>query len=960
VLRAYCKYLRQIGFTFSQTYIEETLSANPHIAKQLIDLFKLRFNPETHAKSEASIAELEQSIQENLEQVVNLDQDRILRRYLDVIHATLRTNYFQRDAQGNRKTYMSFKFLSNKIPDMPLPLPMFEIFVYSPSFEGVHLRASKVARGGLRWSDRREDFRTEILGLMKAQQVKNAVIVPSGAKGGFVPKCLPLDGDREHTMNEVVRCYTNFIRGLLDITDNMKAGEIYSPANTVCYDDYDPYLVVAADKGTATFSDIANDIAHEYDFWLGDAFASGGSAGYDHKKMGITARGAWVSVMRHFRELGVNTQDSDFTVVGVGDMAGDVFGNGMLLSKHIKLVAAFNHLHIFIDPDPDAEKSFDERSRLFNMTRSTWDDYDKELISEGGGVFRRSAKSIQLTPQVKKLLKVEHDRLEPNQLIHAILKAPVDLLWNGGIGTFVKASTEQHSEVGDRTNDTIRVNANELNCKVIGEGGNLGVTQLARVEMALLGGAVYTDFIDNSAGVNCSDQEVNIKILLNDIVSNGDLTEKQRNKLLVDMTDDVAEIVLLNNYRQTQAVSLTASQAAVEMDQYARYLTDLEQRDLLDRDLEFLPDDKGIIERKAQNKGLTAPEISVLLAYAKNITREEIINSDLLEDTYLVRLLKEAFPQQLVKEFSKPLLNHSLRNEIIATELSNKIVNDMGIMFVNRLQEETGAMISSIGRAYMVIQEVFDMPNLWKEIEALDYKVTSDTQYKMMLRITRLIRRATRWFLCHYRGKIDITAAIEQFKSGVHEFSMLYPSLLIGGEKDNYDTITQVFVSSGVPAELASKVAGTSTMLASLDVIHAAHEHGFAVKDVASVYFELGDRLQLSWFRDQLSSYPVENHWETLARSAYRDDLDYQHRQLAVGVIRNQKEFVGVKAKIEGWMEKYESLLTRWNTMLDNLRSSTTLEMVMFSVALRELLDLTQTCIEPASVEETTQTTVNR
>ncbi len=618
VLRGYIKYLRQTGFNFSQEYIEQALTNHAEISKNLIELFKLRFSPEYSTDQRPDTKDLITEIEAELESVTSLDEDRILRRLLEIILATLRTNYFQKTTEGQSKSYISFKFDPAAISDLPLPRPMFEIFVYSPRVEGVHLRGGKVARGGIRWSDRREDFRTEVLGLMKAQQVKNSVIVPVGAKGGFFPKQLPTAGDRDATMQEVIFCYSTFIRGLLDVTDNIIDGKIIPPQNVVRYDEDDSYLVVAADKGTATFSDIANGISKEYQFWLDDAFASGGSAGYDHKKMGITARGAWESVKRHFRELHLDPEN-DFTVIGIGDMAGDVFGNGMLMSKHIKLIGAFNHQHIFLDPNPDAEKSYEERKRLFDLPRSAWSDYDSKLISTGGGVFNRSAKSIKLSPEIKQALNVKEDNMVPNDLIRAMLKAPIDLLWNGGIGTFVKATFETHADAGDRTNDAIRIDGNELNARMVGEGGNLGFTQQGRVEYSLNGGIMYTDFIDNSAGVDCSDHEVNIKILLNKMVSDGEMTLEERDKLLVTMTDEVARLVLQDNYEQTQILSLEASVAATTTDMFRRYMNDLEKLGRLNRKLEFLPNEKTLLERKTNQQGLTRPEIAVLLPIVKCI-----------------------------------------------------------------------------------------------------------------------------------------------------------------------------------------------------------------------------------------------------------------------------------------------------------------------------------------------------
>ncbi len=593
VLRAYCKYLRQAGTTFSQNYMEDALFANPHIARLLVELFEARLDPSRQARAEAETERLRGEIEEALDEVVSLDEDRILRNFLNVTLATVRTNYYQRTPEGEPKPYLSFKFDPSEILVLPLPRPKFEIFVYSPRMEGVHLRGGRVARGGIRWSDRREDFRTEVLGLMKAQMVKNAVIVPVGAKGGFVVKRPPTQGGREALQDEVIGCYKTLIRGMLDLTDNLAGDRVVPPEDVVRYDEDDPYLVVAADKGTATFSDIANSISADYGFWLGDAFASGGAHGYDHKEMGITAKGAWESVKRHFRELGMDIQNEDFTVAGIGDMSGDVFGNGMLLSRHIKLVGAFNHLHIFLDPDPDPETSFQERERLFKLPRSSWSDYDESLISEGGGVFSRTAKSIPLSPEVREMLGVEEETLTPNEVIRALLKAKVDLLFNGGIGTYVKSSEETNADVGDRTNDAVRVDGGELECRVVGEGGNLGFTQRGRVEYALGGGRIYMDAIDNSAGVDCSDHEVNIKILLDSVVEDGDMTEKQRNELLVEMTEEVGRLVLRDNYEQTRAISNALALAHPMIDVHIRYIRALEEAGSLNRELEFLPSDEA-------------------------------------------------------------------------------------------------------------------------------------------------------------------------------------------------------------------------------------------------------------------------------------------------------------------------------------------------------------------------------
>ncbi|RMD62083.1 MAG: NAD-glutamate dehydrogenase, partial [Alphaproteobacteria bacterium] len=684
ILRAYCKYLRQAAIPFSQAYMEQTLARNPHIARRLVDLFLALFgadalNADAQAR-EAAAKKIVAAIEEALEAVSNLDEDRIIRRFLNAIQSTVRTNFAQRAPDGGSKAYLAIKFDSRNLEELPLPKPFREIFVYSPRVEGVHLRFGMVARGGLRWSDRREDFRTEILGLAKAQQVKNAVIVPVGSKGGFVVKRPPAPAaGRDALLEEGIACYKTFISGLLDLTDNLKDGKVVPPPRTVRRDGDDPYLVVAADKGTATFSDIANEVSAAYGFWLDDAFASGGSAGYDHKKMGITARGAWEGVKRHFREIGKDIQNETFTVIGVGDMSGDVFGNGMLLSRRIKLVGAFNHLHIFVDPDPDPETSWAERKRLFDLPRSAWSDYDAKLISKGGGVFDRKAKSIKPTPEMKKLFGITEDRLTPNELIRAMLKADVELLWFGGIGTYVKAGHESHLDAGDRSNDAVRVNAGELRCKVIGEGANLGMTQRARIEYALAGGRLNTDFIDNSAGVDCSDHEVNIKILLGAVEAAGDMTRKQRNKLLVDMTDEVAALVLRDNYLQTQSLSVSSALGAHILDRLARYMRVLEKSGRLDRAIEFLPDDETIAERQAMGIGLTRPELAVLLAYAKITLYDELLSSDLPDDPDTEHELLSYFPTPLQERFADWIAQHRLRREIIATVMTNDIVNRVGI-----------------------------------------------------------------------------------------------------------------------------------------------------------------------------------------------------------------------------------------------------------------------------------------
>ncbi len=942
VLRAYTKYLRQIGFTFSQNYIEETLAKYPDIARKIIDFFNQRFNPALFsARTEAIVEEILQSLRSALNNVANLDDDRILRRLVEAMKATLRTNNFQKDKAGDNKAWLSFKLNSNQISDMPLPRPLFEIFVYSPRVEGIHLRAGKVARGGIRWSDRREDFRTEVLGLMKAQQVKNAVIIPSGAKGGFVVKNLPVDGTREAIMEEVINCYQTFIRGLLDITDNIQNGDLISPPNTVRYDENDPYLVVAADKGTATFSDIANAISSEYNFWLGDAFASGGSAGYDHKKMAITARGAWESVKRHLRTLNIDPEKQDFTVIGIGDMAGDVFGNGMLRSRHLKLIGAFNHMHIFLDPNPDTEKSFIERERLFNLPRSTWDDYKAELISQGGGIYKRSAKSIPVSAPIKQLLGITDDALEPNQLIKAMLKAEVDLLWNGGIGTYVKASSETHGNVGDRSNDALRVNGNELRCQSVGEGGNLGFTQLGRIEYALKGGLIYTDFIDNSAGVDCSDHEVNIKILLNDVITAGDMTIKQRNQLLAEMTDEIAELVLEDNYQQTRVISLAASQAIYDFELYHRYLDALDKSGKLDRELEYLPDDKILLERKLAGKGLTSPEIAILLAYTKMIIKAELLNSDAPEDAYLSNIIKTEFPKPLREKYRSQMTNHKLRREIIATQWSSRMVNDMGITFVHRMQTETGgSSIPAILRAYVIARDVFGITELIQLIEALNYQIASEICYTMMAQVARLARRAARWFLRSRRDHLsDITGAIECFKEGIQMFNGQLSDLLVGDVREQWEHTLQQFQAVGVQADTAARLASIGVQYTLLDVIEAATENNLPIDKFAAVYFALGEKLELAWLRERMTTLPTTTYWDFLARASLRDDLDAQQRNITIAVLQSSAK-QDTTTQLEGWLSKHESFLTRWHQLLAELRNAPALEFIMFSVVIRELVEL--------------------
>jgi len=942
VLRAYARYAKQAAFTFSQAYIEQALATHPQVATDLVALFVARFDPQAEGDRAERQAQVEQRIGAALDEVANLDEDRILRHYLALVQATLRTNFFQRTPDGQHKPVLAFKFDPSKVPGLPEPRPMFEIFVSSPRLEGVHLRFGRVARGGLRWSDRMEDYRTEVLGLVKAQQVKNVVIVPVGSKGGFVLKRAPPAGDREALMKEGVACYQAYLRGLLDVTDNLVAGKVVPPKDVVRHDADDPYLVVAADKGTATFSDTANAIAAEFGFWLGDAFASGGSVGYDHKKMAITARGAWESVKRHFRSFGHDTQTQDFTVVGVGDMSGDVFGNGMLLSRHIRLVASFDHRHIFIDPNPDAAATFAERERLFALPRSSWADYDAVKISAGGGVFTRSAKSIPLSPEARSALGIEADvaQMTPAELMHAILRAPADLFYNGGIGTYVKASTETHAQCGDRANDAIRVDGSALRCKVVAEGGNLGCTQLGRIEYALKGGLINTDAIDNSAGVDCSDHEVNIKILLNAVVADGELTLKQRDKLLAEMTDDVAALVLRDNTFQNQVLAVTRSRGAALLDEQGRTMRHLAASGRLNRKLEFLPDDATLAARAQAGVGLTAPELAVLLAYHKMALYDAVLDSDVPEDGYIATSLQRYFPARLHPQFPAALQAHALKREIIATHVVNSMVNRVGPTFVHRLHEETGAAVPDIVRAYLATREIFGLVPLWLANEALDHQVTESTQNAIVLASVRLIERGTVWLLQHPDALRDLDATIRRFGPGVAAVGEGLAAWLAPNERAALDATVAQWTTLGVPADLAQRVAHLEAQVAGLDIVEVAAESGADVPTVAGVYFGVGGRLDLGWMSQQITGLPALSHWQALARVAMRNDLSSLARELARSVLAAGTEGSDAASRIAAWEARRASQIARCHQVLADVKPAAAVDMPMLSVLLRELRSL--------------------
>ncbi|MCX5199664.1 NAD-glutamate dehydrogenase [Streptomyces sp. NBC_00249] len=948
VLRAYAKYLRQAVSPFSQDYMEDTLRNNVHTTRLLVSLFEAKMSPVRQAAGTELVDAMLEELDGALDQVASLDEDRILRAFLTLIKATLRTNFFQKNAAGEDHAYVSMKFDPQAIPDLPAPRPAFEIWVYSPRVEGVHLRFGKVARGGLRWSDRREDFRTEILGLVKAQMVKNTVIVPVGAKGGFVAKNLPDPSvDRDAWLAEGIASYKIFISALLDITDNMVAGEVVPPKGVVRHDEDDTYLVVAADKGTATFSDIANGVAESYGFWLGDAFASGGSAGYDHKGMGITARGAWESVKRHFRELGHDTQTQDFTVVGVGDMSGDVFGNGMLLSEHIRLVAAFDHRHIFIDPNPDSATSYAERRRLFDLPRSSWADYDTALLSAGGGIHPRSAKAIPVNAQVREALGIEPGvtKMTPAELMQAVLQAPVDLLWNGGIGTYVKATAETHADVGDKANDAIRVDGSEVRARVIGEGGNLGLTQLGRIEFARSGaggegGKINTDAIDNSAGVDTSDHEVNIKILLNAVVADGDMTVKQRNKLLAEMTDEVGSLVLRNNYAQNTALANGSAQAPSLLHAQQRFMRRLGRDGLLDRQLEFLPNDRQIRELLNNGKGLTQPELAVLFAYTKITVADELIATELPDDPYLRRLLHAYFPGALREKFPEQIEAHALRREITTTLLVNDTVNTGGSTFLHRLREETGASLEEIVRAQLAAREIFGLAEVWDAVEALDNKVAADVQTRVRLHSRRLVERGTRWLLNNRPQPLQITETIELFGARVAQVWSEVPKLVRGADLEWYQSVMDELIGEGLPEELAAKVAGFSSAFPTLDIVAIADRTGLDPLAVAEVYYDLADRLDITQLMDRIIELPRADRWQSMARASIREDLFAAHAALTADVLAVGNGESSPEERFKSWEDRNAAIIGRARTTLDEIRGSDDFDLANLSVAMRTMRSL--------------------
>jgi glutamate dehydrogenase len=940
LIRCYAKYILQLGIAFSQNSMEEVLVDYSDIACLLVRQFEAQFDPTlSRKKREEELKQLKGTVARKISQARNLDEDRILSAFSGAVSATLRTNYFQRDDDGGYRPCISIKLDPSRIPEAPLPKPKYEIFVFSPRVEGVHLRGGDIARGGIRWSDRREDFRTEVLGLMKAQVVKNTVIVPTGAKGGFFPKQLP-DEDRDAIMAEGIACYRIFIGGLLDITDNVVGDKVVPPKNVVRRDGDDPYLVVAADKGTATFSDIANGMSADYGFWLDDAFASGGSAGYDHKKMGITARGAWEAVKRHFREQGVDTQADPFTVVGIGDMSGDVFGNGMLLSKKIRLVAAFNHMHIFLDPDPDIAASYRERQRVFRLGRSSWTDYREELISKGGGVFSRQAKQIRLSVEARRMLGTEETSMQPLDLIRAILRMEVDLLWNGGIGTYVKASSESHAEVGDRSNDNVRVNANELRCKVVGEGGNLGLTQRARVEYSLNGGFINTDFIDNSAGVDSSDREVNIKILLGAAELEGRLTRPRRDKLLVEMTDDVAKFVLRNNYLQTQSISMMEARARERLAEHGRLITNLEKTGLLDRDLEFLPDEVEIDERRERNQGLTRPELSVILSYAKIDLYNGLESSDEGLEDFLTTDPQRYFPPLLRRRFGELIASHRLSRQILATLIANNIVNRMGPAFVKRVQVDTGANVVTIARAYVVAREICQASEIWHAIEGLDNVISARLQQGMMFEIGRILRHACYWLIERYGDDLDIVEAVEQLKKPMATLYGRALKIVIGPAKERQKQAARDHVAQGVPDKLARRMSSLLLTRGGLDISDLSNRYRKDIMATGRMYAEMSDRLGIVWMNRCVESLEVEGRWQALARSNLRDDFYRIRRDFAVTLLSGRSR-KSPEEVFRHWINKNSTAVRQFDSILSEMQLRQDIDFATLSVAAQELRKLT-------------------
>lgn len=928
------EYLEQTKIAYSREYLRQVLNKHFKIAKQLVDLFHAMFDlKSTIEQRKQKVLEVKDGLEKSLSLIHDNVEDQIIRKFINLVSNILRTNYFVKDGDSNFKDYISFKIDSAKIMDMPLPYPYKEIFVYSANFEAIHLRGGKAARGGLRWSDRSEDYRTEVLGLMKTQIVKNAVIVPTGAKGGFVLK--NTDGlGREELSSKAIECYKNFLRGMLDITDNIVDAKVRHPKNVVRYDENDTYLVVAADKGTATFSDFANQISEEYNFWLGDAFASGGSKGYDHKKMGITAKGAWISVTRHFYEMGININNTEFSVIGIGDMSGDVFGNGMLLSNNIRLVAAFNHMHIFIDPNPDSKKSFTERKRLFDLPRSTWEDYNPEILSKGAQIYSRKDKSLLLTPEIKELLNLNVDSINPNDLIKALLTAEVDLLWNGGIGTYIKASFETNEQVGDKTNDNLRCNGEDLRCKIIGEGGNLGLTQHGRIEYAKIGGKINTDAIDNSAGVDCSDHEVNIKIVLKQAISSGLITEKERVELLESMTEDVMDLVLKDNRTQTRALVITDHQGYEILAEEEEFIDLLEEQGILDRKLECLPSKQKFIELHAAKQYLTRPELSVVLSYSKNAIYNELIETNIPDDEYFCNDLLLYFPEAMRNKFADIIKSHPLRREIVATAITNSMVNRIYTFYLHRTVASTGHKFCDIARAYTITRDIFGLRTLWKEMSILDGVVPIKDQVKLYIVIKKFMVRSTSWLLRNHQRKLDITSVIEEYKIKIDELIDNIDDYLSGSLRISYEKDLKDFINLNVPEDMARRIALLGPLSSAYNIVDVSNKYKTSIKQVSEIYFELGQRFSIYWLRECANNIVSDSSWQKLALRGFKDELYDIHRKITASAIEYTERH---EDGLDRWYHQNDKHIKLFDRFILEVKGQASIEYSMIDLSLKKM-----------------------
>ncbi|NDB82011.1 MAG: hypothetical protein EB127_04615 [Alphaproteobacteria bacterium] len=930
LIRTLAAYAHQVSILYDHFYINKTLVTYSVFAKKIVELFYLKFSP--IAQDEEKYKSLHESLSQDLMNVSSSSEDKVLRAIFGSIDAAVRTNFFQLSDTGDFKSYISIKFDSSKVPDMPRPVPYAEIFVYARDFEGVHLRGGKVARGGIRWSDRGEDYRTEVLGLMKAQMTKNTVIVPVGSKGGFCVRISSEGLTKSEYMSKVIESYQNFLRGLLDITDNIIDGNIHHPKNTILHDTEDPYLVVAADKGTATFSDYANQVSAEYNFWLSDAFASGGSRGYDHKKIGITAKGGWISVQRHFKEMCIDPQKNEITVVGIGDMSGDVFGNAMILSSKIKLVAAFNHIHIFIDPNPDASKSFLERKRLFEMPGSKWSDYNKDIISSGGGVYDRSAKLISLSAEVRSLLGIQKQEIEPNELIKAILKIKVDLLWNGGIGTYIKSVSEENYKIGDKANDAVRVDGQDILAKVIGEGGNLGVSQKGRIEYAMRGGRINTDFIDNSAGVDCSDHEVNIKIALDKAIAKGALTLNERNLLLAEMTEDVASLVLEDNINQTLAISIMEKSSLFSLEAFAILIDHLEKTASLDRGLEFIPTNQELIARSNLGSKLTRPELSVILSYSKRSIYDELDGSKIAGQEYFTKWLIEYFPALMQQKFKKEILEHPLRKEIILTIITNKLANRLSAPVINSIKLETGCEICDIARGFVIVQEIFDLESLWKEIENLPSSVPIATIIEIYTYINKVNRRGVAWMISNTPSPLGIEESVSQYKTSVLNISEMLTKNLQGPAKDRYEAKYAKYFGAGINADLAEKCATLDSLVSSFDISMMSAETNQDPEIICKSYFLVADLFHLDFLRKLCDKLMTDSYWQKLSLQSIKDDLYYKQR-LIVRLIAEDK----MLHDVDKWYRLHLKFSSSYNNFIESLKIQENIDTSMLILANKKL-----------------------